>query len=328
MEIGLSYVPAHRPYHIESDMKHMKSIGCTEVLFALQENHVRTLDGAIRYGAKIAKENGLRPYAIAWGFANTFGGGRMSMLLLEDTGMWRMKKDGTPVPMVCLNNPRIVEHFVEIAGLFRDNGYEGIFIDEPTVQECFCDRCRALFSDRHGNDIAQSEGTPEYAAFQKETVSIFTGAVCKGVKTLDPGFKTLACIMPVDREIFDAVAAIPELDILGTDPYWLIPEPPITMMSIQPGSVTSLEDAVDYARLIKGVCAKAGKASQIWLNCWGITRGKEEDIYTGGKQLAAVGCDAIYTWTYRAGLGTPEECEDMVKSWASVERLYRELSGA
>ena len=148
MELGVSYVPAHWPYHVAADMAHMKSIGCTEVLVALQENHVGTLDGAVRYGAKIAKDNGLRPYAVAWGFMNSFGGGSMSMLLFEYLGLWRRTKDRTPAPKVCLNNPRLIKHFVDIAGLFRENGYEGIFIDEPTPSRSSCDHDGAANAPR------------------------------------------------------------------------------------------------------------------------------------------------------------------------------------
>ena len=41
MELGVSYISAHLPNHIEADMKNFKEIGCAEVLFALQENSGR-----------------------------------------------------------------------------------------------------------------------------------------------------------------------------------------------------------------------------------------------------------------------------------------------
>ena len=67
MELLIGYVPAHLPQHIETDIKHAKEIGCSGVLFALQENHIKTLTGALRFGAKIAKNNDLQPYFFIYG---------------------------------------------------------------------------------------------------------------------------------------------------------------------------------------------------------------------------------------------------------------------
>lgn len=315
MELGVSYIPSHLPNHIEADMKHLKEIGCTEVLFALQENHIKNLTGALRYGARIAKDNGLRPYVVVWGYANTFGGGRMSNILLDDMSMWRIQKDGTPIAVACLNNPKIVDKFIEIAELCRSYGYEGMFIDEPTIQECFCKNCQKLFFDTFRKKILESEGTEEYRTFQRNTVKQYVEAVCKRIKKFNENQKTIACIMPHDRELFETVASISQLDVLGTDPYWLLSK----------GKMT-IENACDDAKLVKKICKEKNKSSQIWLNCWKIPEGLEKDIYTGGKMLAEVGCDALYTWSFRGGLGTNEECDNPEEAWNSVVKLYRELS--
>ena len=59
---------------------------------------------------------------------------------------------------------------------------------------------------------------------------------------------------------------------------------------------------------------------------WNGATGREEEIYTGGQALAEVGCDSLYAWSYRGGLGTKEECDDPERAWTSVVRLYRELA--
>lgn len=320
MELGVSYISAHLPDHIEADMKHLQEIGCTEVLFALQENHLNTLTGALRFGAEIAKEHGLRPYVVAWGYANTFGGGRMSDIMLEDRMLWRIQADGTPLPLACLNNPRLVGKFVEIADTCRSHGYEGTFIDEPQTQECFCVHCQQRFDAAFGKDLTESLGTEAYRAFQENTVRGYVSQVCRQIKTLDENLKTIACVMPTpphDR-LFEPVASIPELDLFGTDPYWLL--------SSAFGFDMTLEDAVGFARRVKLLCEQKEKASQIWLNCWRIPAGLEQEIYTGGKALAEVGCDSLYTWSFRGGLGTYEECDNPEAAWNSVVQLYRELS--
>jgi len=316
MELGVTYIAVHLPDHIEADMRQLRDIGCTEVLFALQENHLVYLTGALKYGAGIAKENGLTPYVVVWGYANTFGGGKISTVMLNDTSLWRVLADGTRSPHACLNNPGLVGKFVELTDLCRANGYMGMFVDEPTPQECFCERCRERFSAAYGKDLARSRDTDEYRAFQKDTVKHYTDNLCKKVKALDPNQKTMACVMPVDRECFEAVASIPELDIFGTDPYWLLP-----------GNKMNLDDAIEYTRQTRAICDERNKISQVWLNCWKIKAGLEDQIYSGGKALAAVGCDSFYTWSFRGALGTNEECERPDVAWASLTKLYRELAG-
>lgn len=321
MDLGVSYVAAHLPAHVEADVGHLRDIGCSEVLFALQENHIVTLDGAVRFGARIARDKGLRAYAVVWGYANTFGGGRMSNLLLDDPDTWRVAEDGAPVARACLNHPRVVGRFVEIAALCRDHGFEGVFVDEPTVQECFCGRCRDRFAEGYGGDLAGSRGSAAYRAFQQDTVVRYVRAVCAGTKGIDEALRTIACVIPTPPhdELFEPLAAIEEIDVLGTDPYWLLGD--------RLGFEMTIEDACDHARRVRAVCEETGKASQVWLNCWQIPAGREEEIYTGGRRLAGVGCDSLYTWSYRGGLGTYEECDDPATAWAGVVRLYRELAG-
>lgn len=319
MELGISYIAVHLPDHIQTDMAHMREIGCSEVLFSLQENHLNTLTGAARFGPSIAKENGLRPYVVYWGYANTFGGGRMSDLLLDDRTMWRVRADGTPEPRACLNHPRLVESFVEMTDLCRDHGFEGVFIDEPMTQDCFCLHCQSCFEERFDGSLRESLGTAEYNAFQLATVVGYVTRVCQRVKALDASLKTMACVMPFHphTELFEPVSAIPELDVFGTDPYWLLGGGFADM---------TLDDAVSHAQRVRALCEARGKQSQIWLNGWRIPAGREEQIHTGGKALAEVGCDSLYTWSFRAGLGTYEECDRPEVAWENVVRLYRELS--
>lgn len=311
MNLGVSYIPPHLPDHIAADMRHLADIGCTEVLFAIQENHLDTLTGALTYGPTIARAHGLRPYAVIWGYANTFGGGRMSRVMLEHPELWRVARDGSVVPLACLNNRLLGEHFGHIAERCRAAGFAGLFIDEPTRQECYCSHCLAAF----GGNLRQA--TPAALdAFQRATVHAYTADICRRVKAIDPALVTITCLMPIDRDAWESVAEVEDLDVLGTDPYWLLPSFRMT-----------LDDAVADARAMKALCDSHGKQSQVWLQGWRIPAGREEEVYGGGRRLAEVGCDSLYTWSYRGGQGTNEASDDPARVWAAVERLYRELSG-
>jgi hypothetical protein len=315
MNLGVSYIAPHLPNHIETDMAHLADIGCNEVLFALQENHFKVLTGAVRHGARLAEKYQLKPLVVVWGFANTFGGGRMSHFLLEKPEIWRVDRQGKPVPKACLNNPAVVDIFEQITRTCRAHGFQGMFVDEPTPQDCFCTHCQTLFSARNGGKLKASTHASDYVQFQNDTVVRYSREVSDRVKAVDSALKTITCVMPVDQTCWEAVAQIKSLDVFSTDPYWLVEN-----------SKMSLEQAVEYARAATAICAKWRKESQIWLNAWKIPAGVEEEIYVGGKALAAVGFDSMYTWSFRGGWGTTEESARPDFVWAAVSKLYGELA--
>lgn len=316
MKLGVSYIAAHLPDHIKADMDHLAGIGCQEVLFAVQENHFRYLNGAVRFGPGIAKAQGLKPLAVIWGFANTFGGGRISKRMLENIGLWRKTRDGQPVGNACLNNPQLLEFYIELVRQCNEHGFKGLTVDEPQRQECFCEHCRKKFHDACGLDLIRNVNSKHYEPFRLATVREFVAASCRAIKAINPALSTTVVMMPKDAKYWPQIANIPDLDVFGTDPYWLVPE-------VQ----TSLEQALDEGRMMRALCQKLNKKSELWLNCWWIPKGREPEIYEGGKKLAELGCDTFYTWSYRAGLGTNEESADPQKAWEYLCRLYRELAG-
>lgn len=315
MNLGVSYIAPHLPNHIETDMAHLADIGCNEVLFALQENHFKIMTGAVQHGASLALKYKLKPLVVVWGFANTFGGGRMSNFLLEDRTLWRIDQGGQPEPRVCLNNPKIVDIFEQLTRTCHDHGFQGMFVDEPTPQNCFCDHCQERFAVKYAGKLDKAVGTAEYTAFQLDTVVHYSREISDRVKVVSPDLQTITCVMPVDQTCWEAVAQIDSLDVFSTDPYWRVKNSKMT-----------LEQAVEYATAAREICSRWHKQSQIWLNAWKIPAGVEDEIYTGGKALAAVGFDSMYTWSFRGGLGTNEESEYPERVWAAVSKLYRELS--
>jgi hypothetical protein len=86
---------------------------------------------------------------------------------------------------------------------------------------------------------------------------------------------------------WDRAAAIPDLDIFGTDPYWFLfdvePEPFMRAYS---------ERAIRVAR-------KSGRQSQLWLQAFSVPEGREEELMMGAKVAAELGADSLAAWSYR-----------------------------
>ncbi|MFI4913082.1 MAG: hypothetical protein ACIAQZ_15595 [Sedimentisphaeraceae bacterium JB056] len=326
MKIGASYIPPHQPCHIESDMKYMKQIGCDQVLFALQENHFQWLNGSVRFGPQIAKDHGLFTRAVMWGYANTSGGGRSSRVMLENPDMWRCNTDGRPFlggypnPKACHNNPKTISFFGDYVCQCREFGFDSIMIDEPTVQDCFCEHCRELFYDRFKMDLEKSRESSEYKQFQYETTIEFVKKSCREVKKADIDLQSGLCLMPSDRDKFDDMAVISDLDVFGTDPYWLRPINKLTF-----------EDAVNVTKYARRLSDENGKLFELYLGCFGIDAGLEEKIYSGSKILIEEGApDLVTAWSFRGGIGlgdlSSEECDNPQLAWDSIERLYCEIA--
>ena len=326
MKIGASYIPPHQPLHIESDMKYMKEIGCNQVLFALQENHFQWLNGAVRFGPKIAKDYGMFTRAVMWGYANTSGGGRSSRVMLENPDMWRFDENGVPItggypnPKACHNNPKTIAFFGDYMKQCSDYGFESIMIDEPTVQDCFCKHCTEKFYDAYKMDLVKSRQSDEYKEFQYDTVIEFVKKSCKAVKDADSSLQTGLCLMPSDRDKFDDTAKIEQLDVFGTDPYWLRPINKLTF-----------EDAVAVSKRARKLADENNKLFELYLGCFGISAGLESKIYSGCKVLIEESNpDMATAWSFRGGIGlgdlSSEECDNPQLAWSYMERLFKELS--
>jgi hypothetical protein len=311
MNLGVGYIPAYLPEHIEIDMKIMKQMGCNEVLFAISENNMYHLEGAIKFGAKIAKENGLTPYAVLWGYANTFGGGRISKFLLDHLDVLVEDENGNKTSVADMNHPMLVQKLIEFCRILIEYGYEGIFIDEPAPQISYSKYSKEVYYSLFGESLTYHNNEEKIKKYQRHTIKNYLEQVCKGIKAIDKNIKTLVSVMPHDQHFWKEIIQLDGIDIFGTTPYWLFEGHHLTM-----------KEAFEIAMDLKALCQEYHKQSQIWLNCWGVRSGYEEEIYTGGNLLASVNCDHLYTWSFKGGLGTTETCDDPYKSWDNVVKLY------
>ena len=308
-------------------MKYMKEIGCSQVVFALQENHIQWLNGALRFGPKIAIDNGMFPRMLLWGYANTSGGGRSSRVMLENPDMWRCDIHGKPYgggypnPMACYNNPKVTAFFKDYVEQCRHFGFKSIVIDEPTAQTCFCSHCRDKYYDMFNNDLSGDEGSEEYRKFQYNTVVEFVINSCRAAKSIDKEIQTGLCLMPSDRDKFDEISGIDGLDVFGTDPYWL-----------RLINNLSFDDAIAVTKYSKELADKNGKLFELYLGCFGIDAGLEDKIYSGSKILVETGKpDFVTAWSFRGGIGlgdlSAEECDNPQLAWDSIVKLYEEIAG-
>jgi hypothetical protein len=347
MILGVSYHGSHLAEHMEADMDRMRDDGMRDVVMACQENDFKYMVGKIEDGPAIAHARGLRLYANFWGFACAFGGGRISKLLTDNPDVWLLAKDGSRQGHGCMNHPDLLARAKEQVDRCVETGYDGFFWDEPSRQMCYCRHCereyeekrdpprRAGWLARQGlspfppggkEGLSRSptnllDATPdEEAQFRDHCVVLYVERLSKYVKEKRPTLWTGTCVQPRDRASWESVAAIKELDMFGTDPYWIL----FRLFNMPHGH--TIQSAVEHTRDCIRLARKYGKEANVWLNAWKIPAGAEQELYEGGLAMANERPDSFYTWSWQAGRGTSEASDNPDLIWRTVERLYKKIS--
>lgn len=310
MRTGVSYMGHHNPKHMLADIRDLASLRCDDVLLAAQENDFEWMTGKLTFLPKIAKDHGLRPIANFWGALNLFGGGRSSQFLLSNPDGHQVNQDGSWNPAGCYNNPKCVKRITEMIDRIAELGFEGYLIDEPTALECYCPSCRALFAQWYAGDLrAADEATA--VAFRRRCVVHYVRTICRYVKANHPRLETQCVLMPQDRAMWADVAAVPELDNLGTDIYWVSLDNPV-------------EEMTPLVQEMAGLCRKHGKIHHEWLEGWAVREGREARMVEQGRILVREQPDALYVWAYEGQIGTTETCDDPLRVWSRVCEILRE----
>jgi hypothetical protein len=300
----------HNPKHLLTDLREMKALHLDDVLVAAQENDFIYFRGKLEFTPKMALEFGIRPLVIFWGALNLFGGGRSSQFLLENPAGFQVARDGSHLPGGCYVNPLCVARIEEMLDISAASGFSGYFVDEPTpLRECFCPACCARYDEwydgsLHAAPAAQAE------EFRQRCVIEYVRCISRYCKSNHPAMETICCLMPHDDSMWQAAAAIPELDNLGTDLYWVNDDRDVAEM-------------VPAVRRMDELCQAGGKRHHEWLQCWHVRRGREERIHAQGQVLLRENPDALYVWAWNAQVGTAETCADPETAWHAAAGILR-----
>ncbi len=124
--------------------------------------------------------------------------------------------------------------------------------------------------------------------------------VCGGAETSLTGFlgelvahvaarggRNTVCLLPVPGD-WAAVAALPGLEVLATDPYWKSfrrPAEPFVR---------------EYAERVAATARAHGVAAQLWVPSFGLTADDIPDLTAAVAAARAAGIDDLWTWAFEA----------------------------
>jgi N-acetylmuramic acid 6-phosphate etherase len=324
---GCSYFGVRILRHVRRDLEDIAARGYTAVLHTFSENDLAYYRGEMAKIVAASHDVGLEVQMGPWGLGNTFGGEAESRWVAVHPEAWQVLDDGRPVGAACLNQPSYREFCRGWADAAVEAGADYVFWDEPhwAVPEhlgadparwaCYCVACR----ERFGAELPR-ELTPELLSFREASLVDFLREMAAHVASR--GGRSTICLLPVTEGAhgvadWDAVASLPGVAVLATDPYWKNFEEPA-------------QDFVGrFARLLAETTQRHGVGAQLWLPSFGLTRDDIPDLEAAVEATRAAGIDDVWTWAYEAcGHMTSLATPDSPLVWEAVTRAITGRSGA
>jgi len=329
-ECGVSYYGVKYPDRAVQDFDEMLDHGCNAVLLAVSEFDWwfwrRNVVGLVA----AAHDRGLRAYVDLWGWGKTLAGEPSSLFLMRDVEHRQRAASGRTYHAICFNHGGFRDFLKQsIAEITVETEVDGFFWDEPHYANwhdadwaCRCPICTALYEEEMREPMP-TELTPQVVAFRERKAVEFLRELSQAVKGADPGIDVVVCLLPTQSPLigitdWGKVAAIPEIDVFATDPYWF-------------HAGMDREKGLKYFRNMGGrgvkLARRHGKRAQLWLQAFRIPQGREAEIGEAVKVAAELNVDSIFAWPYRGGEGSILASDDPSRVWEVIGEAYRREAG-
>jgi N-acetylmuramic acid 6-phosphate etherase len=309
---GCSYFGVRILRHVRRDLEDIAARGYTAVLHTFSENDLAHYRGTMADVVAASHDVGLEVQMCPWGLGATFGGEAESRWVGLHPEACQVLDDGQRVASACLNQPAYRDFCKEWADAALESGTDYVFWDEPhwAAPEhlgadperwgCCCDRCR---------ELAGGEPTQD---FREASLVDFLYEMTAHVA--ERGGKNTICLLPITEgphglSDWDAVASLPGLDVLATDPYW------------HTFDETARSFVGRFAQLLAETASRHGVDAQLWLPSFRLTRADIPDLEAAVEAARAAGIDDLWTWGYEAcGHMTSLATSDAPLVWEAVTK--------
>jgi hypothetical protein len=328
MKTGISYYGNRILQHVKEDMEEILRNHCTYVVHTCSENDLQYYHDTIRQIVEISHQVGLEVWLDPWGVGRVFGGEAYSRFTTEQLDARQILSDGTSAPAACLNQPAFREYMRQWTQKATQMGADVLFWDEPhfikrvpvgTDQHwaCRCDACQEKFQSLYDHPLPE-QYTDEVHRFRHDSVENFIIELCELAKSA--GCRNAVCFLPHQEDeekelaLWNRLARLETLDILGTDPYWWAKKMDVASFVGQ------------YAEKIVQLARHHGKESQIWVQNFMITPQTEEYVRTAIRIAYQAGIRNIAAWSYwGAGYMAWLRSENPERVWKILGEEYARL---
>ena len=326
VKTGVSYYGCRIPWRAREDLKVIADNHCTFVVHTFSEEDKEFYTGAMAEIVRLTRELGLEAWLDPWAVGQAFGGETYSALVMKRRDLCRWSAAGQPLPIACPNHPEFVAYLKEWAKTAVEIGAQVLFWDEPHFfiypedggpsphWACRCPVCQEKYQARYRQPMPTTL-TPEVRQFKEESLVEFLTILCDEGKRL--GVRNAMCYLPFENSStyhdWAKVAAIPSVDIIGTDPYW---------RPLQPDVAGHVGRA---AQRIQALATQHGKEGQIWILNFNIKRGEEGRITEAIDATYAAGIRNVAAWSYYGASYISLASDDPKRVWDTLGAAYGKL---
>lgn len=300
IKAGISYFGNRNPRHFVSDLEEILSHHCNFIVHTFSENDQEFYKDTMRELISLSKDAALECYLDPWGIGRVFGGETYSSFALKNRDACQVLPDGEIAPAACLNHAKFQDFMQRWIDDAAEIGAEVLFWDEPhffvNLKEkyrfsqwyCRCATCLSKFIVNYGKDFSEAT-QEEIIQFRENSVVEFLQKLCD--YTHGKGLKNAVCLLPM-KDIswgisdWSRVAALSDLDIFGTDPYWLFFNEELHQF------------VGDFSRQVRDLCVEYHKEPQIWIQAYKIPAGREEEIQEAVAVAYSEGIRNFAAWSF------------------------------
>lgn len=325
---GVSYFGNRNPRHFVSDLEEIIGHNCNFIVHTFSENDQEYYKDTIGEMIALSKDAGLECYLDPWGIGRVFGGEAYSKFALLNRDACQIFPDGKLAPAACLNHPLFRDFMKKWIDDAVDIGAQVLFWDEPhffinlkekerfAIWHCRCGCCSERFFKRFQKSFAEAT-VEEITLFRDESVVEFLTELCELGRA--KGVKNALCLLPfrdaaLGLSDWSKAAAIPAIDIFGTDPYWVHFNKNVRQF------------VGDYAREVQRLSNKYQKESQIWIQAYNIPAGREEELKEAIAVAYAEGVRNFAAWSYYGNAYMSyNRSENPQRVWDVLGEVYGEL---
>jgi hypothetical protein len=338
---GVSYFGNRNPRHFRADLEEMKSHYCNFIVHTFSENDQLFYKYTLAELIKLSKAAGLEVYVDPWGVLRIFGGEATSDFAFKHRGVCQILNTGETAPGACMNHPRVRDFMLRWIDDAVEIGADVLFWDEPhffidwenkkTANErwsCWCSYCQEKFKQISGmplptfdqlrlNSDAAGELADEFIRFREDSIVEFLTMLCNYARS--KGVRNAVCLLPHKERRYGVVnwakvAGILNLDIFGTDPYWLWFEQRVDQF------------VGDFAREVVQLSRQFYKQPQIWIQNFKIPAGREDEIREALAVAYAEGVRNFAAWSYYgSGYMSYIKSGNPQKVWDTLGEVYGQI---
>lgn len=332
---GVSYFSNRMPEHFAKDLEEMRKKGCNQIMLTFSENDQEYYQETIKEFVSLAHSYEMEVALGPWGLGKVFGGEAYSNYVALYYDERQELNNGDRPPCACLNNPHFRKFFVKWLESAIECGTDAVFYDEPhfflpgwgnqyssddtSVWGCCCQHCRKIFEKKYGDSMPEKE-TETVKSFKREMILDFITFASRTVKQLSSRVETQVCLITDEEflhtDIAERLASIPELDEIGTDPYW--------------GTKTGKElddylarEFTQAAQILASVQEKYGKKTHLWIKNFLVKAGTEYAVKKAVDIAIAHDIRSVLAWSYKGTRYMSIRCDDSHLVWETLTERFQ-----